>query len=125
MVTSRRLILIILAAIAITSFGAFGLLDFVLLIAGTVLPLTIVVSVWFSRRRRYYTWAKIISLVVAAAALGWGAIESTILFHRMMRHTLLQLEAGRLALAILTLGCICAVLSPRAYRTMDENADHI
>ena len=96
-----------------------ALLDFVLLVAGVVLPLPIVASVFLSRRRIYRAWAKIIAIFAGIAAIAWGAIESLILYLPMMRHTLSQLQLFRAALAGLCIGCIFTALIPRSHKTLE------
>ena len=101
----------------------FALLDLLLLVSGTVLPLVIFSAVWLSRNKTYFAWAKVVSIVGAVAALGWGAVQSMILYHRMMRHTRSQFEADRLALAIISLGCIFTIAGSRAYKATREDAE--
>jgi hypothetical protein len=96
--------------------------DFILLVAGIVVPLTIFGTVLLFHRRRYRSWAKLVALVGSIAALTWGVLEACILYSNVSRHALPQLVASRRVAAVFCLICLFGLLLGRRQKRLEIDA---
>ena len=87
-------------------------LDLFLLLAGVILPLILVISV-FVAPQRYPSWVRIVASLVGIAAVAWGATEAIILYHPLLRSTLSELKVLRRLLAIVCICCTAIMFAGR------------
>ncbi len=96
--------------------------DAVLLFAGAILPSLLAAVVFFHRRRRYASWAKLASVVIAVGGFIWGGIQWTVLHWRdldLSRNTYYLLVGHRGFVGGLVVGLSLSILIARPYQSTD------
>jgi hypothetical protein len=102
-------------------------------IAPVILPIILSLSTFFDRRRVYAAWAKVASIVVCIAGLGWWSLHLVLLHWsslHLSRETYYQLVALKGILFGLAAGFSISILMARPYQMRnpekpERNADPV
>src|ERR1017187_5996239 len=103
-----------------------SLLELLLFIAAVIVPIILSLSTFFDRRRVYAAWAKVASIVVCRAGLGWWSLHLVLLHWsslHLSRETYYQLVALKGILFGVAVGFSISILIARPYqmRNLEES----